>query len=54
MQRIPQGGHHHLSLINYSFESVRQVEKCFLEFPNDEKIQKYLNEEKRFCCKDIL
>jgi len=45
MQRIPQGGHHHLSLINYSFESVRQVEKCFLEFPNDEKIQKYLNEE---------
>ena len=45
MKHIPQGGYHHLSLINHSFESVRQVEKCFLEFANDEKIQKYLNEE---------
>ncbi|MDD3374381.1 MAG: HD domain-containing protein [Candidatus Omnitrophica bacterium] len=45
MRYISGGGYHHLSLMDHSFESVRQVEKCFLEFSDNEKVSEYLNEE---------
>jgi len=48
MYHLPQGGYHHLSLLEHSFEVVRQVEKIFLEFKNNPKIKVYLEEKLAF------
>ncbi|MCX5681894.1 MAG: HD domain-containing protein, partial [Candidatus Omnitrophica bacterium] len=45
MYHLPQGGYHHLSLLEHSFEAVRQVEKAIAEFSGNIKIRDYLNEE---------
>lgn len=45
MYHLPQGGYHHLSLLDHSFETVRQVEKAIAEFSGHVKIRDYLNEE---------
>ncbi len=44
MQHIPGGGYHHLSLMNHSFECVRQIEKCFDEFKTNDNVCVYLNQ----------
>lgn len=45
MYHLPQGGYHHLSLLEHSFETVRQVELAMAEFSGHVKIRDYLNEE---------
>lgn len=44
MYHLPQGGYHHLSLLEHSFEAVRQSEKLFSEFKNHPQIKEYLEE----------
>ena len=44
MYHLPQGGYHHLSLLNHSFESVRQLEKILLDFKSHPKVKEYLEE----------
>lgn len=45
MYHLPQGGYHHLSLLEHSFEAVRQAELAIAEFSGNVKIRDYLNEE---------
>jgi len=48
MVHLPPGGYHHLSLLEHSFETVRQLEKLLPEFKNNPKIKEYLNEKLAF------
>lgn len=44
MYHLPQGGYHHLSLLEHSFETVRQLERICDEMKSDENIKAYLEE----------
>jgi len=48
MYHLPQGGYHHLSLLDHSFETVHQIEKIFVEFKNHPKIKEHLEEKLAF------
>lgn len=44
MYHLPQGGYHHLSLLEHSFETIHQLEKIFDEVKSDKDIKAYLEE----------
>jgi putative nucleotidyltransferase with HDIG domain len=48
MQYLPQGGYHHLSLLNHSFETVRQLEKLLPDFKREPKVKAYCVQELAF------
>ena len=48
MYHLPQGGYHHLSLLDHSFEAVRQLEGLLPEFKANPPIKAYLDQELAF------
>jgi len=43
MYHLPQGGYHHLSLMEHSLETVRQLEKICVEMRQEPQIKAYLD-----------
>ena len=45
MEKVEQGGYHHLDVLEHSFEVVRQLEGLLLELRDSEELGAYLDEE---------
>ena len=45
MEKVEQGGYHHLDVLKHSFETIRQLEKFLVEMQDGPELKAYLNEE---------
>jgi tRNA nucleotidyltransferase/poly(A) polymerase len=45
MEKVEQGGYHHLDLLSHTFETIKQLEKLLVEMQDGEELRAYLDEE---------
>jgi tRNA nucleotidyltransferase/poly(A) polymerase len=45
MEKVEQGGYHHLDVLAHSFETIKQLEKLLVEMQDGQELKAYLDEE---------